>query len=174
MSLSFPEDKAKSRAVAVKLLLAGGLAFLAGLYLLFWLPRRGYVEAALGGSLLGGGGAALGMAVIILSRLGKEPVVLLAADDAGVTLATGRTTSRTIPWAEIRSVSARNKGIQRGVAFEIADPDAYLARLSPAERKQAKQNRRFFGSPVSVNTLLCATPNAEIAARLSSCMPKPQ
>lgn len=165
--VSYTEDASLMKSAALKAIAICGAVFLVGLFIIMNFNKLGYFESALGGSLLGGGGAGLFMCLKTLNRSKRPLETIVSADANGLTFATGENQSRTVAWADIRAIVPATKGIQKGIAATIANPDAYLESLSAAEKKRAKDYRRFFGSPFSIKTNYCTESREAIADALN-------
>lgn len=157
----FQEDSAKLKKSALIGLALGAGCMILGIVMLV-LPH-GYAEAAFGGAMAGGGGAAAFMAFTNLQRASKPPRTLVYTDTNGIVLTTGENATRLLPWSNIRGIHPISKGVQRGVAFALVDDAAFAASLTAPEQKFLRDNKSFFGTFASVRTNHCPATNIEIA-----------
>lgn len=173
MSLVFKEEKEKVKSSAIKTAIVAAVSIMVGFMTLHAQRRIGYMGAAFGGALLGGGiGGAAPMLYQLYKKLQREPFAVISADETGVEIATGQTTVHKLSWQEIKSITPRKRGIQKGVIFDLVDTEAFLQRLDPKEQKFIKQNGKFFRALVPVSTSSCAATNEEIATQLTAFMQK--
>lgn len=130
-------------------ILAGGIGALATVVALAYLTRA-----------VGGGSAldwllALAMGLVAAAYLGAfadARTPLLVADEQGIRLRLGRTW-RGVPWESLECVEVQpRRGLLRDgrVVIVLDDPDALLADLDRAGRRQAAIARRLHGSPLAV------------------------
>ena len=168
--LTYLEDPGKLRTSTIRNSIICAVLAIVGLLVVFNMRKMGYLEMALGGSMLGGGGMGLYYAIKGFSRIGKPPVKLLSADDNGITICTGENMAKLIPWKDIQSIKPAQKGIMHGVSIILKQPDLYFESLSSSEKTLAKQNKQLFGSPASIKTQNCVVSKEEIANELNKSL----
>jgi len=153
-TISAPEiDAVDVEAAPVEIrrngLLAGGIGGLAAIVALAYLTRA-----------LGGGSPldwllALAMGLVAaayVSAFVDARTPLLVADDQGIRLRLGRSWCG-VPWESLDCVEVQGRrGLLRDgrVVIVLDDPDALLADLDRAGRRQAAIARRLHGSPLAV------------------------
>ncbi len=122
------------------------------------------------------GGAFIGGGVMVISTnshfaKSKEPVLLVSADENGVTLYVSKDTYKTISYDQINEIKyVSNGALNKAVVFSLVNPQEYLASLSPKDAKLAKNNEKMFKSPCAVMVSLSESSNTEIANALAQAM----
>lgn len=165
--VSYRENPAKMKSASIRNFFICLVLTLVGLWIVSNVGRIGYIEAALAGALLGGGvfGMIAGLKTLGRSKGPMEDII--AADAAGITLSTCQGSSRLVPWSDVKSIRPASRGVQKGVAVDVADPNAYFQSLTAKERKQIKDYRNFFSSPCSVRINYVDAAQQEIVGELS-------
>lgn len=166
-SISYQENATILKKSALRSIVLSIFALLLAFFMLSNFGKLGALGGALAGAALGGGGMGLFQGFKTLSRSNGTLQALITANNAGITLSTIPNQSRTVEWREIQSIQPVRKGIQKGVAIRIANPDAYFQTLSSKEKRLGKDYRRVFGSPFAVNVHGCDATNEEIARALN-------
>jgi hypothetical protein len=152
------------RAAPLVTLATSVLAVAAGVWLLV---SGGTANVVLGGVLVAFFGVG---AVRALLRLVRGRALLVATpdgvDDGGSVVAAG-----FLPWSEIGSIdvlSARGGGM---LVIGVRDPEAVLARTSPARARVGRAQAGRLGSPVVLPPSVLPVPAAEVAADLERLRP---
>lgn len=165
--LVYRDDAEIMRKTVIRATVICALITLVGL---LWLPnfgKVGYIGAALGGCAIGGGGVGLVLNLKMLGRSKRPMDTIIQADEKGITLSTGEGTTRTVVWEQIRAIRPATRGVQKGIAVDITDPDGYFKSLSASEKKIVRDYHSFFGSPFSVKVNYCKASQEEMSVELN-------
>lgn len=169
------EDKHKILISTIRNTLTCLLLIVVGITLMkFNAQNLGTAGMGVVGCMIGMGVGGFFYAAKGLVKIRRKPIILLSADDMGVFISTGQYNQKRIKWREIKSIIPVQKGIRYGVAIMLKTPDAYYDSLTKLERKFARQNKQYFGSPAAIQTHNCTVHRVEIADELNKRWSKTQ
>jgi len=179
-SIVYYEDKQKLKIKAIKFMIGGLIALVLGACIFVFANRVpgdfstvAYMTAAFRAS--GTTGCAIisafwfGIGSFIFTRLGKPPILMISADESGVTLPVAAD-KYFIGWQDIVEIRAVRKSRQDSVVFILHNPDAFTKKVRQNLKALIKNNAHAYGSPAVANVTSCAAPKEQIANELNQIL----
>ena len=120
------------------------------------------------GILIGGFGIVFfGACTVLIFARAFNPKPVLTVTSDGIDL----WRHPFIPWEELAAIEVAPSSGEIFLVFDVTDPEAYIARMSPFARRLAKINQHLMPGTAYLSARMLPEPAEEVAAKIGAAHP---